>query len=169
MSVHYFFDASALIKQFISEPGSTRIEALFAFATRSRMHCSWLGVLEAVSIIGRKKNDGRLTREAAEAAITEFIETVLEKREFGLHSLSEELFRAALPLIRRHNLNASDALILQSALQYSRALTPPEGPLVFCAADQRLVRAARAEGLTAFDPEMDELPATQPSPEQPKP
>jgi hypothetical protein len=57
----------------------------------------------------------------------------------------------------QHNLNASDAIVLLAYLRYARAQSPAAPPCLLVAADQRMLRAAAAEGLPTFDPE--QLPA----------
>jgi hypothetical protein len=58
-----------------------------------------------------------------------------------------------LPLIIAHSINSTDALILKSALAFARRLRRASDDLVQVASDQRLLRAAHAEGLTTFNPE----------------
>src|SRR5437899_2739286 len=58
---------------------------------------------------------------------------------------------------RQHNLNATDAAILALFLRYLGALQTGSHGCLLVAADQRLVQAARAEGLLVLNPEV--LPA----------
>jgi hypothetical protein len=58
-----------------------------------------------------------------------------------------------IPLIERHNINASDSAILAVCPRYVRALTPTDLPCVLIAADRALITAARAERLQTLDPE----------------
>jgi hypothetical protein len=55
--------------------------------------------------------------------------------------------------ILTHNFNATDALHLQCALEIHSRLQPQGDRLLFCSADQRLLRAAQTEGLATFNPE----------------
>ena len=48
-----------------------------------------------------------------------------------------------------------DALVLHSALDTATKLRSTDDRLVLVASDQRLLRAARAEGLQIFNPEAD--------------
>jgi hypothetical protein len=57
-----------------------------------------------------------------------------------------------IELVRRHNLNSTDGAILQTFLRHAGSMgSAVVGVLV--ASDQRLLRAARAEGLEALNPE----------------
>jgi hypothetical protein len=57
--------------------------------------------------------------------------------------------------IEQHALNATDALVLCSALDVAGVLHGAGDNLVLVASDTRLLRAAQAEGLTTFNPETD--------------
>ena len=65
---------------------------------------------------------------------------------------------AALPLIQSYSINATDAVILRSALELVASLRTSGDDLVLVAADHRLLKAARAEGLLTFDPEAQTQP-----------
>jgi hypothetical protein len=58
-----------------------------------------------------------------------------------------------------HSINSTDALILKSALAIARRLRAAGDELVLVASDQRLLRAAQAEGLAIFDPETQDQAA----------
>ncbi|MGH9840786.1 MAG: hypothetical protein ACREEM_18570 [Blastocatellia bacterium] len=64
-----------------------------------------------------------------------------------------DLVNAALPIIIQHSINATDAILLQNALDFAAYLRVGGDDLVLVASDQRLLRAALAEGLTVFNPE----------------
>ena len=60
-----------------------------------------------------------------------------------------------MDLIEIHSLNSVDAMVLRSALDIAARLRNTGDTLVLVASDQRLLRAARAEGLPVFNPEID--------------
>lgn len=53
----------------------------------------------------------------------------------------------------RHNINSADALHLHQALNLHNLLRPLGHAPILVTADQRLLRAAKAEGLLTLDPE----------------
>src|SRR5207244_8284806 len=59
----------------------------------------------------------------------------------------------ALTLIEIHSINATDAIILRLTLDLAVQPRAAGHDLILVASDQRLLRAARAEGLLTFDPE----------------
>lgn len=60
-----------------------------------------------------------------------------------------------MDLIETHSLNSVDAIVLRSALDIAMELRSTGDTLVLVASDQRLLRAARTEGLQIFNPEID--------------
>lgn len=63
------------------------------------------------------------------------------------------LVTAALPLINTHSINATDAILLRSALDLAAYLRANGHDLMLVASDHRLLKAAQAEGLLALNPE----------------
>jgi predicted nucleic acid-binding protein len=122
--------------------------------------CLTLGFLEVVSNLVRKKNDGRIKKDVFEQAMTELWAEVIDDDRFSLDSADASLVLSSASLIEKHNLNATDAVVLRSALEVRNRLLAEgeENQLLLLAADKRLSRAARAEGLQAADPEVDRWP-----------
>jgi len=152
-----YFDASALVKRYSQEAGTLLVNEVFRHIPPAQMTCSTLGILEIVSVLVRKRNDGRLSRELFEQAMVEFKAEVIDHEEFLAASVNDELLLSALVLISRHNINATDAAILRSVLNLQQALQSADGELMLWSSDKRLVRAAQAEGITAFDPEEETM------------
>jgi hypothetical protein len=68
------------------------------------------------------------------------------------------LVLAALPLIQAHSINATDAVILRSAMGLAAHLRSGGDDIVLVAADHRLLRAAQAECVLTFNPETQTRP-----------
>jgi len=152
-----YFDASALVKRYSHERGTPLLNELFRHIPPTQMTCSTLGILEIVSVLVRKRNDGRLSRKLFEQAMIEFRAEVIDQKGFIPSPVNDVLLLSALELIPRHNLNATDAAILRSALNLYQALHDAGDELVLWTSDKRLVRAAQAEGITVFDPEEETI------------
>jgi len=71
MSRWAYFDASALIKRYTPELGTPLLNVAFERLYPAQMTCAAVGLLEVVSILVRKHNDGRLTQAAYEQALIE--------------------------------------------------------------------------------------------------
>jgi len=152
-----YFDASALIKRYSQETGTPLVNEVFRSLPRSRMTCSILGILEIVSILVRKRNDGRLNQTLFEQAMIEFRAEVIDHEDFSAASVNDALLLSALDLIAKHNLNATDAVILRSALNLRQVLREGGDDLMLWTSDKRLVRAAQSEDVTVFDPEEETI------------
>jgi len=168
-----YFDASALVKRYAPEPGTALVNEIFRLIPAERMVCATLGMLEAASILLRQRNDGRLTRAQYEQAMAEFKNEVLDSDKFILAQVNDSLQRASLSLVLKHNINASDAVVLRSAINWRDSLKPPSEDLMLWTSDNRLARAATAEGIKVFNPETETedtlrqlLGISQQSPEQ---
>jgi len=75
-----------------------------------------------ITIFVRKKNARLITFEAFSQALADFRTEVIEADAFKLLSLEDTLVFASHPLIERHTLNATDALILRSTLNMATVL-----------------------------------------------
>ena len=157
MNWNVYFDASALVKLYSNEAGTDLVKELFNRLTTEKMYCSMIGMLEVVSILVRKQNAHRLTKFTFRQAMSAFRTEVITNPNFPKSSLEDSLLLSALDLIGRHNLNASDTIILRSALELQQVLLLTNEEQMLWTADKRLARAATSEGLQVFNPETDTL------------
>ncbi len=152
---YFYFDASALGKRYAAEIGSTLVSHLFAATPHSHFIVLLAAIGETLSILVRRRNGQLLTPKAYQAAYAAMRAELLEAGQIRLQSVEDALVVASLPLIERHSINSTDALVLRSALDLAALLRSRGHTLVMVAADARLVRAAAAEGLSTFNPESD--------------
>jgi predicted nucleic acid-binding protein len=148
----FLLDASALVKRYAVEIGTPLLNHLFAQASATRLMCLTLGVAEVAAALARKRNRGDITPSAYALAMGALYSEVLRGGKVKLPA-DDHLILRSLPLSDRHSVNATDAVVLQTALELAPSLRSSGDDLVLVAADQRLLRAARAEGLVVFDPE----------------
>jgi predicted nucleic acid-binding protein len=153
----FFLDASALVKRYSKESGSVLVNEMFRHIPTTEMTCSTIGVLEIVSILVRKRNDGRLSEELFDQAMTNFKAEVIDSKSFLITSVNDFLILSALGLVAKYNLNATDAVILRSAMDIFKELEASEDQLVLWTSDRRLARAAETEGIATFDPEAETM------------
>jgi predicted nucleic acid-binding protein len=148
-----YLDASALAKRYVAEAGSVMVDHLFVRVPRERMIVFSVGLTEVVSIFVRKHNGGVIGTPRFRHALRSF------RTEFDLAGparivpVDGQLAELAYGFVEVYSLNSTDAIILRSALDAAAALRATGDDLLLVASDRRLLRAARAEGLTAFDPE----------------
>jgi predicted nucleic acid-binding protein len=149
----FFLDASALAKRYTPEVGSTLLDHLFARVSLDRLYVFNVGMAEVLSLLVRKKNAGQLSAADFSQALVEFGAEIVSSTLLRKVVADNALVTAALPLIQVHSINATDAIILRSALNLAVPLRAAGEDLVLVASDQRLLRAAQVEGLVTFDPE----------------
>jgi predicted nucleic acid-binding protein len=154
---YYYLDASALVKRYTLESGSTIMHELVERLLSLRPTClliSWLGFLEIVAVLNRHRNDGRLTERLFQQAMIRLSDEAAQMRFL---TINDDVAERALALLLRHNLNASDALYLRQVLDWQTEHNAQEDVIVLVAADERLLRAAHDEGLDTLSPETDSL------------
>lgn len=152
---YFYWDASALAKRYTTEVGTPIVNNLFTRFTHAQMMCLHICTGEIISILIRKKNAGILTDVVFTQAMSNFRAEVLDDANFSLVSITDSLIEASYQLIEKYSLNATDALILQSAVEVVTTVGRAGNNLVLITSDLRLLRAAQVEGLHTFNPETD--------------
>jgi predicted nucleic acid-binding protein len=137
-----------LVKLFVSEQGSEVMIDLFERTEDHQKAISALAVLEIHSAIRRRQYSGDTPAAAADQAIAILNSEMRRVVEYPLSSI---VLDEASVLIDRQNVRALDALHLATALIAARTLNPGD-TVQFVASDQRLLKAAMAEGLETWDP-----------------
>lgn len=141
MSVLYL-DASAWVKRYVQEIGSTWIHALFD--SRERLAGSTLGHLEVVAALSRRLPQADLT--------TAELRLESDWQDMAHLPLTSEAIYRALDLTRQYKLRAADALHLATTLDLRKRLLSINEAVVFVASDNDLLAAARAAGLQVENP-----------------
>jgi len=147
------WDASALVKRYVPETGSDVVYELFAHTTTKQMVATFVGYGEAHAVLVRKRNRGELSVSSFRAAVTALQNEVINDPDFGVLDVESSAILAGLALVEKHNLNSSDSAILATFLRYAQLEAADGNRCLLLAADARLNRAARSEGLDALDPE----------------
>lgn len=144
----YFFDASALVKGYVHEPGSRWVRQVLT-PRGTGVFISPLSGAEVLSAIARKVRggeiDGKMQREGVGAFRMDY------QHRFAHTALSAAVLEEAMALVLAHPLRGADAVQLASALLLREA-APQLRALIFVAADTALLRVARHTGLAAEDP-----------------
>jgi predicted nucleic acid-binding protein len=149
-----YIEPSAWVKRYYRETGTALTNQLFDMLLRarpSRLLCSRAGMAEVVAVLNRHRNAGRVTQSLFNTAYAHFEE---ETRRVRLLPVRNHQIDASIRLLLVHNLNATDALHLRVALEVHSQLHRQGDTLLLFAADRRLLRAAQAEGLMIFNPEV---------------
>lgn len=132
-----YWDTSALVKQYVEEPGSRQV-------TRWRLHArasSVISYVEVHSALNRRHRSEHLTVSQFHSAIDQFIADWQAYVRIPLHG---DIIDGAARLVEQHALRTLDALHLAAALQLQADM---DQPTELISADKTLLAAAVAEGL----------------------
>jgi uncharacterized protein len=136
-----FFDTSALIKRYISERGSEKVDELFNMATQILV--SAITKTESYSTLRRLRAENHLSRKDYNS-----IKTNIEKdfQYFVVIPFIYEIESSAIKLIEQYQLKSLDSIQLSTAL-YCKSIMDH-----LVAADIRLLKSAKAEKLKTINP-----------------
>jgi predicted nucleic acid-binding protein len=150
--IRLLWDASALAKRYVAEPGSQTVNALFTAVPPAQMVTTIMSYSETYAALIRKHNQGVVTWTTLLGAQAALRNEIIDDPDLVVLGLEFDDILDGIELVRRHNLNSTDGAILQTFLRHAGSMgSAVVGVLV--ASDQRLLRAARAEGLEALNPE----------------
>jgi predicted nucleic acid-binding protein len=155
----FYLDASALAKRYVPKTGSAEVDAILDTIPARRIFLLNIGAGEVVSIFVRKRNAGLLSISDFGQAMASFDAEIVQAADVTKLPVANRLTLSCFPLIVAHSINSTDAVTLKSALSIARRLRAAGDDLVLVASDQRLLRAAQAEGLSTFDPESQDQAA----------
>ena len=158
----FYLDASALAKRHVPETGSLLVDEILDHVSADRLYILSIGVGEVVSVLVRKRNMGTIADAYFGQFLVDFESEIVRSAGIKKLPVSNRLATSSFVLIVAHAINATDAIILKSALAIAQKLRAGSNDLVLVASDQRLLRAAQAEGLTTFDPESQDHAALAP-------
>ena len=144
-----YLDTSALIKRFVAEKGSPRVQQIIR---RGPVATAKIAYAEVFAGLNRKHREGHLSK-ARYALISRQVES--DWQAYIRVELHDEVLQLARTLCERHPLRGLEAIHLASALSLKAALGEA---MTFAAADARLLRAAEAEDLQPLD--VEATPAT---------
>jgi uncharacterized protein len=136
-----YLDTSALVKRYVVEHGSDLVDS--AVGAASIVVTSRVAYPEACAAFARRTREGALTRAQHRRVLAQF-DGDLEALAWV--ELDAVLAAHAGRLAERHGLRGFDAIHLGSALMLGGRLSD-DHHVSFLAFDDRLVRAAAAEGL----------------------
>jgi hypothetical protein len=145
----YFLDTSALVKLYVREPGTEAIlRFLDATAASGALVISALAAVEFAAALKMKERSGALTTTLGAELLARFQEHL--GWQYAQQAVTDSVLQRAAALVQRHPLRAYNAVQLASAAIAGQSAGDP--PLGFICSDQQLLAAARAEGLSCFDP-----------------
>jgi predicted nucleic acid-binding protein len=155
----FYMDSSALAKRYLPETGSGLVDEVLDSVVGRRIYLLNVGVGEVISILVRRKNAGEISAADFTDLLVDFYAEVVHRPAVRKMPITNRLAINAFPLIVAHSLNSTDAIALRSALALAAKLRARGDDLALVTSDQRLLRAAQAEGLATFNPETQDQAA----------
>jgi predicted nucleic acid-binding protein len=152
----YYFDASALVKAYITEMGSIWVSALINARSpdgrwKHTISLSRIGIVETAAAIARRHRMRLLSRDERDSLYDRFIRD--SRTRLDPTRVTNSILDLAADLTQRHPLRGYDAVHLATALVLRDHLIAARLPApIFVAADANLCAVARAEGLAAENP-----------------
>jgi predicted nucleic acid-binding protein len=145
-----YVDTSALVKRYITEPGSAWVRTLLEKQI-SGVFTSLLTIIEGVCTFTRRQREGMLSSEDYHQLLAVFDYDVAY--HYKLLTVEPVVVDTARQLATRHPLRAYDAVQLATAwLLNQQLMRTAKAPLTFVGADDRLIAVAQAEGLLTDNP-----------------
>ena len=150
----YYFDASAVVKYYVTEPGSAWVRQLidaYNPDNESARHIILLGEVTRVEVaagLAAIERGGRIRRAQHQREYQRFTSHLIER--YVILPLRTNDFMIAAHLTQQHPLKAYDAIQLAVALGYAHVLQRHQ--FIFVSGDTALLMAARAEGLNTETP-----------------
>ena len=146
----YFFDSSALVKEYTEETGSLWVRSLTIPSRGTRIFISKIAGVEVVAAIARKSLVQGHLRAKLQNAILEFKRDFIPR--FRIVDLSTSLVLSAMNLAERHGLRGYDAVQLAAVLEVNAEYSAFGSHCTLVSADLELNAAAAAEGLIVENP-----------------
>lgn len=149
--IAYYLDTSALVKRYVDEVGSAWLRTKLNEQPAPSVAIVHLALVELTSAFTRRLREGVLTPDEYARAQNAFRSDCL--RHYDLITAVGTIIDQANHLLEVYPLRAYDAIHLAAAVFVnSQLLANDLEALVFVSADDRLNRAASAEGLAVDNP-----------------
>ena len=148
-----YLDSSAIVKRYISEPGSSAVDYIFdrCLAGEISITTSVWNIGEALGVFDMRRRRGWLTEDEFKRTIRSFVgETMrlLRLRVLEILPVLISMLVEAWPLILREHIYEADALQIQTYVYSSSN--------VFLSADKELINVALRIGIKAVNVEEED-------------
>jgi predicted nucleic acid-binding protein len=146
-----YLDASALVKRYLVETGSSWVETLCADEANNAIAIARFGLVETAAAFAAKRRGQFITDREYESALANLLRDSGER--YRLAPVGTAQIDSAIQLTRRQKLRGYDAIHLACALALNKPLLAYHLPaLTFVSADGNLLTAAQSEGLVTENP-----------------
>jgi len=145
-----YFDSSALVKRYLTETGTTWVQT-WCDDPGKTIAVAEIGLVEIAAAFAAKLRGSFISPEIYRNVRTDL--TIDARDEYVLVAVNRSLVDEAIELTAQYRLRGYDAIHLACALRIHHALTAHHlTPLTFVCADNDLLTAATAAGLSIDNP-----------------
>ncbi len=149
-TVTAYFDSSALVKRYMTEIGTTWVQA-WCDDPAQTIAVAEIGLVEIAAAFAGKLRGAGITSQAYRDARTDLEADAQD--EYVLVDIDRSIVNDAIQLTEQHRLRGYDAIHLACAIRLNNALVAHDLPaLVLVSADDELLAAAAAEGIHTVNP-----------------
>jgi predicted nucleic acid-binding protein len=145
-----YLDSSALVKQFVEEPGSQAVSSLLSNTTTDFIFIAVVTGPEVVSALKHKEAVGVLNIEQVRNAIDRFKE--FRMNECVVLEVNHSISASAMELAALYGLRGYDAIQIARALAPKSVAEEVGDKVTMWSSDKELLAAASDEELAIFDP-----------------
>lgn len=137
----YYLDTSALVKRYLEEKGSSRVDELFskAYAGSALLATSYWNIGEAVVVFNKYERRLGISARTLLALMAREARTLVRMQGLRLVPVSTSIIRDSINIILNYHIYLADAIQLVSARR--------AGCNVLVTADRELARVAEGEGV----------------------
>lgn len=147
----YFCDSSGLVKRYASEVCTAWVQSITDPAAGNIIIVSRITGVEVVAAIWRKVREGTVSAADAMLMTDNFQDHF--RRQYRVVEVRMDVLEEAMNLVPQHGMRGYDAVQLASSkLLHLRRQAAGLPALIFISADDTLLAAAQAEGLTTENP-----------------
>ncbi|MGE0083445.1 MAG: type II toxin-antitoxin system VapC family toxin [Desulfococcaceae bacterium] len=144
----YYFDSSALVKQYVYETGSLWVQAVTA---SNLVFVSRITRVEVLSALSRLKREGKIDSPKLSATMQLFDYDWIYR--YHIVELDHQITEHAGQLVQQYPLRAYDSVQLATALKLHSFYSVRDlFVLIFVSADDRLLNAAQSEKMFGENP-----------------
>jgi len=148
-----YLDSSAIVKRYISEPGTPAADLIFDECWMGRLHIAtsiW-NIGEVLGVLDVRRRRGWLSEEEFKEVLKNFVsETIklLHLKSLNLIPVSTSMLIKTWPLILKEHIYEADALQIQACIHSNSN--------ILLTADKELINAATKTGIKAINIENED-------------
>jgi len=147
----YYCDSSALVKRYVNEQGTPWVQTITAANSANIIFVSRITWVEVQSAFARLDREGQM--DSVKVATARQLFLYDWTNQYQIVELDQDISGQAGQLVQHYPLRAYDSVQLASALNLFPFFSRIDPQLfTFVCADDRLVNAAKAEGMRVENP-----------------